>query len=492
MAWKWRNYDGILAKLIPKEQIKGLIKQDIVVRPGEQVVILRNGKIEDTVTQTRLEKMGGGFGNWLSKKIGFGEDLELLFVDTTETDIDLGINEYSNEHDEVKGTCTLRVRIDPTKAAKLIGLMKTFAHQESDVDKSADQPLAKKLWKKKKTLFGRVKEDWYAAMILESSDLAVKLEDELRSKVFTSTIGSYSSDDVRKNPEVREKIEQEIAVELRKTFEMWGLTLLNFYTTLEAGAYEELEQYRRDKNILIEKADIDSLPSFMEEIRSLDRSHQKRKLQLEHAFNLRRMNLLNDEDLKDIKQERDLTRQEQLVKKRLEIQKDQQTSEWQEHVQDMKELFGEPYLQKYGVPGVLDVKERMQQWKQARAEHEVDMEIKKYQGTELASQQVQADVEKEKARMDAEKAKHNLETYERGMTQEQKRMNNTLDKSAEMMQAAKQNVPDTIVHGSSQPSTRVNVQDKSSNKKSSQQCPNCHKPVQSEWKVCPNCGAKLQ
>ena len=59
--------------------------------------------------------------------------------------------------------------------------------------------------------------------------------------------------------------------------------------------------------------------------------------------------------------------------------------------------------------------------------------MKKYQGTELASQQVQADVEKEKARMDAEKAKHNLETYERGMTQEQKRMNNTLDKSAEMM-----------------------------------------------------------
>lgn len=487
MAWKWRNYDGILAKLIPKEQIKGLIKQDIVIRPGEVVVILRNGKIEDTVTQTRLEKMGGGFGNWLKKKVGFGEDLELLFVDTTETDIDLAINEYSKEHDEVKGTCTLRVRIDPTKAAKLIGLMKTFAHQESDGDKAADHPLAKKLWKKKKTLFGRVKEDWYAAMILESSDLAIKLEDELRSKVFSSTIGFHASEDVRKNPEVRENIEQNIAVELRKTFEMWGLTLLNFYTTLEAGAYEELEQYRRDKNILIEKADIDSLPEFMEEIRSLDRDHQKRKRQLEHAFDLRRMNLLNDHDLEDIKQERDLTRQKELLEFKAQ---QRETTDWREHTQDMKELFGEPYIQKYGVPGVLDVKERMEQWKRARAEHDVDMEIKKYQGTELASQQVQADVEKEKARMDAEKAKHNLETYERGMSQEQKRINNTLEKSAEMMQSAKQNVPDTLVQGASQPSTRVNVHDKSS--KSSQQCPNCHKPVQSEWKVCPHCGAKLQ
>ena len=69
MAWKWRNYDGVLAKLIPKEQIKGLIKQDIIVRPGEQIVLIRNGKIEDSLTQTRLEKMGGGFGNWLKKKI---------------------------------------------------------------------------------------------------------------------------------------------------------------------------------------------------------------------------------------------------------------------------------------------------------------------------------------------------------------------------------------------------------------------------------------
>jgi hypothetical protein len=488
MAWKWRNYDGILAKLIPKEQIKGLIKQDIVVRPGEQVVILRNGKIEDTVTQTRLEKMGGGFGNWLRKKVGFGEDLELLFVDTTETDIELFIDEYSREHDSVKGTCTLRVRVDPTKASKLIGLMKTFAHQESDVDKASDKPLAKKMWKKKKTLFGRVTEDWYAAMILESSDLAVKIEQELRSKILSSHISNYSSEDVRRNPEVREKMEQLIDIELRKTFEMWGLSLLNFYTTLEAGAYEELEQYRRDKNILIEKADIDSLPAFMEEIRGIDREHQKRKSHLEHAFELRRMNLLNDHDLEDITQERDISRQKELLE--FKAQK-RETTDWREHVQDMKELFGEPYLQKYGVPGVLDVKERMEQWKRVRAEHEVDMEVKKYQGTELASQQVHADVEKEKARMDAEKAKYNLETYERGMSQEQKRTSDTLEKSAKLMQAAKQNVPQTLVHGSSTPSTRVNVSDKMPSEGSEKTCPGCQKPVKSDWKVCPYCGGSL-
>lgn len=489
MAWKWRNYDGILAKLIPKEQIKGLIKQDIVIRPGEQVVIIRNGKIEDTLTQTRLEKMGGGFGNWLKKKVGFGEDLELLFVDITETDIELSIDEYSKEHDKVEGTCTLRVRIDPTKAVKLIGLMKTFAHQEPDEKKAADQPLAKKLWKKKKTLFGRVTEDWYATMILESSDLAVKIEEELRSKVLSEKISSYSSEDVKRNPEVRERIEQGISVELRKTFEMWGLTLLNFYTTLEAGAHEELEQYRRDKNIAIEKADIDSLPSFMEEIRGIDREHHKRKLNLEHAFELRRMNLLNDHDLEDIKQERDLSRQKELLE--FKAQK-RETTDWREHVQDMKEMFGEPYLEKYGVPGVLDIKERMEQWKRARAEHDVDMDIKKYQGIQLASQQVQADVEKEKARMEAEKAKYNLETYERGIDKEQKRMNNTLDKSAQMMQSAKQNVPKTFVQGSSEPSTRVDIKDNQSDDTITATCPNCNQAVQSNWKVCPNCGTKIK
>lgn len=488
MAWKWRNYDGVLAKLIPKEQIKGLIKQDIVVRPGEQAVILRNGKIEDTITQTRLEKIGGGFGNWLRKKVGFGEDLELLFVDTTETDIELLIDEYSKQHDSVKGTCTLRVRVDPTKAVKLIGLMKTFAHQEPDFDKAIDKPLAKKMWKKKKTLFGRVSEDWYGAMILESSDLAMKLEKELQSKVFASHISSYSSEDVKRNPEVREKMEQHIELELRKTFEMWGLTLLNFYTTLEAGAFEEMEQYRRDKDILIEKANIDSLPSFMEEIRGIDREHHKRKSLLEHAFELRRMDLLNDQDLADIKQERDIDRGKQLAEARAQ---QRETTDWREHVVDMKELFGEPYLQKYGVPGVLDVKERMEQWKRARTEHEVDLEIKRFQGTELASQQVQADVEKERARMDAEKEKFNLETYERGIEQEQKRTSDTLEKSAKMMQAAKQDVPHTVVQGTSQPSTRVHVSDKSSSGESDKTCPACQKQVRSEWKICPHCGGSL-
>jgi len=77
------------------------------------------------------------------------------------------------------------------------------------------------------------------------------------------------------------------------------------------------------------------------------------------------------------------------------------------------------------------------------------------------------------------------------MEQEQKRTSDTLEKSAKMMQAAKQNTPQTLVQGSSQPSTRVNVSDKQSSQGTSKLCPGCNRPVKSDWKVCPHCGENL-
>ena len=288
MVWKWRDYEGILAKLVPKEMVKGIIKQDVVVRPGEEVVIIRNGKIEDSVTQTRLERIGGGFGNWIRKNFGIGEDLELLFIDTKETDLEIGINEISSNHDEVKGTCTLRIRVDPTKSTQIISLMRAFPQSEREIDKAYEKPIDKKFWKKKKHLFGLLgKEDWYAGMVLLNTDLSEKIESELKAKVLEEVITKYPSNEIRGNPEIRETLETQIGIELRKTFDMWGLQLINFYTTLESGAFDALEKHRRQVNITIEEANIDALPDFMNNLRGLEQDHQLEKTNIENSYELK-------------------------------------------------------------------------------------------------------------------------------------------------------------------------------------------------------------
>jgi len=492
MVWKWRNYEGVIAKLVPKEMIKGLIKQDIVVRPGEEVVIIRNGKIEDSITQTRLEKIGGGLSNWIQKKFGFGEDLELLFIDTKETDLEIAINEASSDYDNVKGLCTLRIKINSSNASNLLGLIRALPQSEEDAEKAFTEPLAKKLWKKKKKLFGFGKsEDWYSGMILLKSDLENKIEKEMKSKIFESLIGKYPSSEIKGNPEIRENMERLISLELRKTLDMWGLNLINFYTTLESEAFDGLESHRREVNLAIEYADIDSLPEFQEQMRNFDRDHLLEKTNREKAFELRRMGILNDEDIKDIQQEKNLGRQTKILEFKHKERLDSLDVEWKEHIQDMKEMFGEHYVSKYGVPGVLDIKDKIEQWKRARKELEVDLKIKEFQGTELEKEKVHADVEKEKARMDAEKAKYNHDTYERGMDKERQRVNDMMDRSAKMMQAAKQDLPRTFVQGG-QSTPVVHVKDTSSDdKKSSKLCNGCGKPIQNGWNACPFCGVSL-
>jgi len=341
-------------------------------------------------------------------------------------------------------------------------------------------------------LFGFGKsEDWYAGMILLKSDFEDKIEKEMKSKIFESLIAKYPSSEIKGNPEIREGMERMISMELRKTLDMWGVNLINFYTTLEAESYEGLESHRREVNLAIEYASIDSLPEFAEQMRTIDRDHQLEKSTREKAFELRRMGIFQDEDIKDIQQERNIGRQAKILEFKHKERLDSFDIEWKEHTQDMKEMFGDEYLKKYGVPGVLDIKEKIDQWKRARKEHEVDMRIKEFQGTELEKEKIHADVEKEKARMEAEKAKYTHEAYEKGMDKERDRVSEMMDKSAKMMQAAKQDLPRTFVQGG-QSTPVVQVKETySDDKGNSQICPSCSKPRQDKWKVCPFCGVSL-
>ena len=503
MVYKWRNYEGVIARLVPKEDIKGLIKQDVVVGPGEQAIIIRNGKIEDSVTQTRLERIGGGFSNWLKKKLGIGEDLELLFIDTKEIDFEIGIKGLSKEHDEIKGTATIRMRIDPSQATKLISLIRAMPPKELQEKLEEyrgiglERPIVerKELYKKEKEkkFFKRLMEkreklNWYAGLVLLKEDLQLKIEKEIEAKVFHYYLPKYSSNEIRRNPEIRETMEELIREELRKTFDMWGLVLLDFYTTLEAPLYEELEEHRRRTYMEIDKASIDTLPEFAEKLRNMEREHAIKKRNMEMAFELKQMGILQEEDIKDILQERDIKRQEELLEFLKRKREKEIDIQWIEHLHDMKELFGEEYIKKYGVPGWLDVKEKLEQWKRAREEHEVDLRIKEFQATVLKMREIEAKVEEEKARMEAEKAKYAFETYEKGMEKERERTREMMEHTAKIMEASKQDLPRTLIQGQATPVVHL----KEEERKYAGNCPNCGKAIEAEWKVCPYCGTNLK
>ena len=62
--WRWRDNPNVIGHLIPEKAIHGLLKRDVAINPGEAGLLLKDGKLEDVVTQTKLKRIGGGFGNW--------------------------------------------------------------------------------------------------------------------------------------------------------------------------------------------------------------------------------------------------------------------------------------------------------------------------------------------------------------------------------------------------------------------------------------------
>ena len=104
--------EEIVAQLVERDQIQGFLKEALI-GPGEAALLIRNGRIEDVLTQDKLSKLSGGLSNWISNKLGGGEAFQLLFVSTVPIDLELPIKGIlSKDHEEVNGTCTMRFQID--------------------------------------------------------------------------------------------------------------------------------------------------------------------------------------------------------------------------------------------------------------------------------------------------------------------------------------------------------------------------------------------
>lgn len=117
-----------------------------------------------------------------------------------------------------------------------------------------------------------------------------------------------------------------------------------------------------------------------------------------------------------------------------------------------------------------------------------EQKIREYQGTELEKAKLEADVEKEKAKAETEKEKYKLETYKEAEERERKHEVERRKADAELMQAAKQEVPHTLVQGAERPTPVVRIEP---GEEYHLKCPHCGEPLKKGWKVCPSCKESL-
>lgn len=406
MGRKWKDLvedvgysQDVIAKIVPKGDVRGLLKKDVIIDPGEVVVLIKDGKIEDVLTQTKLKDFGGGFGGWLQRAKGKGEDEILLFMVTTPIDLEMPVSATSKDYVETKGKCTVKVQLREENATKIFNLLQ--------------------------------KEQFLTKIGLEDRILP-----EIDASVFQTMIPKYDAEEFRGNTDLIKEMETAVEVELRKTFDLYGVNLLKVFTALEPDAYDELIYDRKIAAAELEKK----------------RADAELEAEMEDRETNRAMDMF--QQVQEAKRER-MGMEQDFKMKQMETQTGATERVMSEALKD----------------GTADSDALQEMMRQMTMQKMADRET-----------------EKVKAVSEAEKARFDLDAHKEAEDREREHAVKRMDEDAKIMDAAKQKLPETLVQGPNNPSVTVET---AGRREPQTICPDCGGEVLPGWTVCPGCGASL-
>ena len=192
---------------------------DLIVGPNETVVWIEDGKIADSMTQTRLQNVAGGFRNWLGAKMNTGKEVHMLVVDNKPFQIEVGVEGLTKDNVAQSGVSTLTLRLNSEQATLITGMLR-----EKQIK------VKRGFFRKKEVVEG------YETVLTRSS-IEQMISAEAQVKVFQPVIRNYLAADFGTSA-VAGTVESAAQVELQKTLEMWGMTIENIFVSWNANAYQ--------------------------------------------------------------------------------------------------------------------------------------------------------------------------------------------------------------------------------------------------------------
>jgi len=457
--FRWQTNEWSLARLMDNRDVRGFLKQDAVIHPNEAVVIIDNGKISDILTQTRLERIGGGFFNALRRWFDTGREVEFLFLDTTEKVLSFPADQSepsltlrNKDHDDVAVATHMVFQADGRRASLLYGITRQHPTRE-----------------------------------LSILDVRTRIWEELLARVLGNRIRQYSSSELG-DISIINDIEASVRTELAKTLESWGLNLLRFTTRFGPTAWEEMRKHARELELKTEQTilEMGAAEAVVEREHAIDMRGGERQFEeglqtIKHGTTLQAEQTQGDIGLRDIQRTAD---SRHVIETTTTTQKVRDL----EHEQDMKE-----------VDGLIAQKAKMDALKAKRLEEEAKIRAMEFQQTSLKSKEVDADVAKHIAAMEAEKARYAMDTYERALDRADERSKVQLEMFQKTVEAAKPNVPHTYVGGEGAARTHVDLITGAGppivpipeGGKRTRTCPECGAENREGAKFCSECGHKM-
>lgn len=469
-----------VAQIIPHKNLGGFLSQDIIIGPNEMAVIVTDGKMAETLTQTKLRKIKGGFTNSVRRLMGKGSETEILFVDLSEKEVFVHFGEeypvkpYTMDNDLVTGSLSILFRIDQNNTANLY----------SEVKNRPD-------------------------LVLTTRDIRALLQREIANRVLLPVLKETPTDMIGKIDLIR-KLEMMMRREVGKRMELFAIEPIQFTTSFEETDVQRVDLEIRKKEIAgrREVGDYEKQAIKYDKKAKVDDWAQDRDAERQKAKIHREVDLEREAGrVRDQKDTEVYQRRVRLEKEKLHDRIDMEETATSGHLK-VDRMVTEAGLEKdiktaktrrdvgrleleqdrEEMDWLIGVKEKKDEFKMKRGEHETEMRVKEYQGTRLRSEEVVANRDVEISRSDAEKAKHSLETYEKALDRADKRADRDMAHIADIVGAAKQDLPHTYVQGASQTQPHIDV-GKGAERR---ECGACGARVPSDSRFCPKCGERFE
>ena len=268
----WReDPEEELARLISTNELTDFWTTNIhtVVEPGESAVLIKDGNIEEVLTQQRISNIAGGFGNWLGQKLTNQEKFDILMVDNKPFRIEIGIEGMSMDDVAQTGTAKLMLRLDHEHSNKIIGVLREKAIK-----------VQKGFFRKRTVVEG-------FETVLSRSSIEQMLAEEARAKVFRKVINKYHAKDLGNNAEVDEDVSTSLKIELRKTLDLWGMNIEDAYVNWSPNAYQSWKAQRAPttwlKRAQLEDKESDDALDFEFDKKRMARDSQRDDLDFESS-----------------------------------------------------------------------------------------------------------------------------------------------------------------------------------------------------------------
>lgn len=536
----WRVYGkDTVASLLNQEELPGFFRKRFTVNPGEAAVIIRDGRVEEVYTQSRIQT--AGLMDRILKFFKAESKVEVLFLTTSPFDFTFYFEVVAADREKVAGECKISLKTNPQKADKLLGLM---------AGKRA----------------------------LAADDIYHKINHEVVAKSMVHRITNKASNVFFASTNETDQIENKVSSELRTTLENWGLVFESFTVDWCMTDKMRVEVERKSLERIEEAKDFENRRTLMEMKRELDISRTR----IENLNEIKMLEASGETELKDFYLTAELGRERMRDEARVN------TAEIDARIQliraeaDHKERLLRIETRKADEMAQLDIEDRRikqkneerlaridtedkEMWSMVKmqiemvtAKHERQVEQRRQEiQAEFNRQQVQIDadyrqrrikLEESMARMGmqerliaqalssgaadagviktmleestkqeyattsdakvesvytAEAAKHDLKTFKEAEDRERMHQVDMTKRSADMMRPAKQEPNWTVVAGipvmggqTGQSNIHVTIPSQSketpvAKKEADAACPNCSADIKVGWKACPYCGQSL-